>query len=133
MSGLSVVTIAFGLFILVARGPLIFAPKGTIEVYRKLLETKTRIRALGVCVSVLSVGMVVLARGSEEIAVQIIRVLGWFVTLAVVFLLLLLPSLYRQMVLAILEAIQNMALLRFMGVLGTAFGGFIIYLGFAVA
>ena len=133
MSGLSVVTIAFGLFILVARGPLIFAPTGTIDVYRKFLDTTTRIRALGVCVSVLSAGMVLLARGSEEPAAQIIEVIGWFVAVAVVVLLLIVPSLYRQMALAMLDAVQDAMVLRFMGVLGTAFGVFVIYLGFALA
>ena len=112
MTSLSVVTIALGVFVVMARGPLIFAPTRTVAAYRRALDTTMRIRALGVGIGVLGLGLVLLARESAEPAAQLVEVLGALITGAVVVLLLMLPSLYRRLALDILDAAEQARLLR---------------------
>ena len=133
MSGLSILTIAFGLCIIAIRGPLIFAHARTLEMYRWLLGTTARVRAFGGAMVLLSLGLVVLAWGAAQPEARIIGFIGGFVAVAVCVLLLVLPHLYRRMALAMLDAMQNMLVMRFIGLLGTAFGGVMLYLAITVA
>jgi hypothetical protein len=132
MNSLAIVSIVLGSVIIIARGPMVVAPKGTLAVFRQLIQSPARIRILGVFVALLGLAMVATARGIDQSAAQVILVFGWFLSLVSIFLLLLFPSLYRGLASFFLEVFEETAAFRAVGVIGVAFGVFFLYLGIAV-
>jgi hypothetical protein len=132
MNGLATVSIALGTLIIVIRGPMVVAPKGTLEVYRQLIQTPARIRILGVFVALLGLAMIAAAWGIDQTAAQVVLVFGWFLSLVSLFLLLLFPTLYRGLAAFFLDALEDTSAIRAVGVIGVAFGVFFLYLGISV-
>jgi uncharacterized protein YjeT (DUF2065 family) len=128
MSKLAIATTAVGVLVVLARGPLIFAPQATLAVYRKLLETHARIRAIGACVVVLGVALAVSAQGVDRTAAQVVFAFASIIALGAL-LLLVYPSAYKRLADTVLAAVEDPTTLRAFGVLGTAIGAVLIYLG----
>jgi uncharacterized protein YjeT (DUF2065 family) len=129
MSELAIATTAVGVLIVLVRGPLIFAPQATLGVYRKLLETHTRIRVMGGCVVLIGAALALSAQGIDQTAAQVIFAVGGLIVLFAVFGLLVYPSAYKGLADALLAAMDDSTTLRALGVLGVGIGAIFIYLG----
>lgn len=128
MSELAIVTTAVGVLIVLARGPLIFAPRATLGIYRKLLETHARIRVIGACVVALGVALAVSAQGVDRTAAEVIFAISGIIALGAL-LLLVYPSAYKRLADTVLAAVEDSTTLRAFGVLGAGIGALLIYLG----
>jgi uncharacterized protein YjeT (DUF2065 family) len=129
MSELAIVTTAFGVLIVLVRGPLIFAPQATLGIYRKLLETHARIRVVGVCVAALGIALALSARGVDQTAAQVIFALGCLMGLFAAIPLLVYPSVYKGLADSFLAAVDDSTTLRAFGVLAVGIGAVFLYLG----
>jgi hypothetical protein len=93
MPELAVLSIALGLLIAVARGPMVVAPRATLAAYRRVLETDVRVRMLGVGLASLGLGLIVFARGSDAGAARFLFAFGWLLAaIAALFGLILFRS-----------------------------------------
>ena len=134
MSGLAWCSVAFGVLLLVSRGPLAFAPAATMRFYHGVVATPARVRVLGVVIGVLGLLVASTSWAGEGGAEQFFRGLGaLFILLAV--LLLVAPAAYQRIAEAVLsfsdESVDT-AVVRGVGIFAMALGAFLIYLGLAV-
>jgi hypothetical protein len=132
MQELALVSVVAGALIIAVRGPSVLAPAAAVSAYRWVLETQARIRSLGVVVAALGGVMIVSAHGSDQGAAWVISIVGWLWGLGALLLMLVFTSLYREVAGGILDAIDDPAVVRALGVLGTLFGAFLVYLGIGV-
>ena len=130
MSGLGWAVTALGLAIIVTRGPLIFAPEATLDVYRRLLGTTTRIRGLGVAIAGIGLAFVASAEGTDSLAASLVNALGLIMAAAAILLFIALPNVVQAFAESILDAISDVA--RPIGVLAVALGLGFVWLGVAV-
>ena len=131
MSNTAIISVLIGVIIILSRGPLIFWPEATREFYLKLIATNTRMRLIGLCVLALGIAMILAARDEAHEASIIILALGWFMAFVAIFGELIFTSILRLIGEAVLEALDNV-MLRGLGVFGTGFGAFFIWLGLKV-
>lgn len=131
MNGLAIICIAFGVLIVVTRGPLVFAPEYTLRLYRKVLETRFRIRVMGLIVLPLPVWLILVAQDHPHQGADIMIGLGYVFTVAVVFLLIIFADFFRFVANAVLDGMDSL-ILRGIGVIALGIGGVFIYLGLAV-
>ncbi len=131
MDHLSIICITLGIFIIVVRGPLIFAPEFTLRSYRKLLATTLRIRITGMIFLILPVAMILAAWGDHRDGAEIIMGLGYILGFFVVVFLLIFTNIYKLIADAFLDAMDNL-ILRGLGVISLGIGSFFIYVGVAV-
>jgi hypothetical protein len=127
MSSLALISVIYGILVVVNRLPLVLAPKATTEFYRKLLVNNTGIRIMGVLGTLLGLAMIISAWRSDQSAALIILVFGWLVALASVGLLLLFTSTYKKISKTFLELDPTVH--RVFGAVVTGIGFFFIYLG----
>ena len=73
MSGLAIVCILTGIFIIAARGPLIFWPEPTREFYLKLISSNNRSRVLGLFLGLIGGAFIVASRASDHEAAVFIQ------------------------------------------------------------
>ena len=132
MTQLALVSVVAGAVIIGVRGPFVLAPAASSAGGRWLIASRARIRAAGVIFGALGLAMIVSAQGSAQGAAWVISILGWFWVLAAVFPLLIFTSWYQKLAGGILDALDDSALLRVLGALGTLFGAFLVYLGVGV-
>jgi hypothetical protein len=132
MNELAVVSVVAGAIIIAVRGPFVFAPAATAAVARQFIASNAGIRVAGVIFATLGLAMILSAQGSAEGAAWVISILGWFWVLAAVFLLLIFTSFYQRVAVGIMDALDEPALLRLLGVVATLFGAFLVYLGISV-
>ncbi len=128
---LAIVCIVAGVLLILGRGPLIFAPERTLELYRRMVGTEAAVRIVGLCVGALGAGMAVLARGGGGTGVSIVFVLG-LVLAAAGLMLLVLPSPYRRVADSVLDFVRDSVdagVVRALGILAVGIGAFIVYLG----
>ena len=123
--------IPLGIFIIVSRGSLIFAPDATLRSYRKLLATTLRIRIMGIILLILPMAMILAAWGDHRDGAEIIMGLGYIFGFVVVVFLLIFTSIYKLIADAFLDAMDNV-ILRGLGAISLGIGIFFIYLGVAV-
>ncbi len=131
MNAIAVVSILFGLLIIATRGPLIFAPEGTIRVFLRLIETPARIRALACVLLLIGLASLGSVSGGGGTLAVVIEVIGWWMLAASGFLLLA-PSVYQRLARNIMEAFGASAL-RAIGFLGVGVGALFVYFGAAAA
>jgi uncharacterized protein YjeT (DUF2065 family) len=134
MDGLAVVSIVFGVLVIVFRGPLIFAPGRTIDFYRRLIATDTRVRIIGVPIAVIGLSMIGLAWDSTETAPRVLFGFGWFLAVGAAVLLGL-SSRWRRMAesfMVLMRDGMDPMVLRFIGVVAVAIGALFVYLGLEV-
>ncbi len=131
MSALAWLCVAVGALVILSRAPLIVFPAQTLDVYRKLIATDTRLRALGGVVVVLGLGLVALAWNAATTAASFVFALGWLL-LAGAILLLAFPAFYRRLVESFIDLMTlsaDPAALRLAGAAGTAVGALLVYAG----
>jgi len=132
MNELALVSVVAGAVIIAVRVPFVLAPLAAAAFARRFIASSAGIRVAGVLFAVLGLAMILSARGSAERAAWVISILGWFWVLAAVFLLLIFTSFYQRVAAGIMDALDEPALLRLLGVVATLFGAFLVYLGIAV-
>jgi len=128
MNKLSLVCILGGVFAILTRGPLIFAPEATMRLIRKLTVNNTRVRLLGLFILFFGFALSLAARDSSLAIGQLIFILGFLVAFVSILLLLIFPAAYRQVIDFVSDF--DTSVLRTAGFLGVVFGAFFLYLGF---
>ena len=132
MSQLALVSVIAGAVIIAVRGPFVLAPTASSAAGRWLIASRARIRVAGVIFAALGLVMILSAHGSNQGTAWVISIVGWLWALASVFLLLIFTSFYQQMARGIMDALDDLALMRVLGAIGALFGALLIYLGIAV-
>ncbi|MEE9280932.1 MAG: DUF2065 family protein [Myxococcota bacterium] len=131
MDALAIPCILIGVLVILARGPLIFAPAATLRVYRKLIASDARLRVVGFVLAALGAAVVRSGWGVEGLAAQALSVLGWLLCFAGLAVLLF-PGPWRRVadsVLGIASESVDAAFLRVVGVIAVAAGAGLVYLG----
>ena len=132
MNQLALVSVVAGAAIIAVRGPFVLAPTVSSAGGRWLIASRARLRAAGCLFAALGLAMILSAHASTQELAWVISTVGWLWVLAAVFLLLIFASFYQRMALGIMDALEDAALVRWLGLAGTLFGAFLIYLGIAV-
>ena len=132
MNQLALVSVVAGAVIIAVRGPFVLAPAASSAGGRWLIASSARIRVAGVLFAALGLAMILSAQSSAQGAALVISILGWLWMLAAVFLLLIFTSLYQRIAVRIMDLLNDSAVLRWLGVIGTLFGAFLVYLGIGV-
>jgi len=127
MNNASLVCILIGVLVIAARGPLVFAPGRTIEVYRKLVASHARIRVMGIFIGGLGAACLAAGWGLENIAAYLVLGMGCLMTAGSIFLIVF-AFLYKIVADAFFDAMDDL-LLRLLGVFGVLFGALFIWLG----
>ena len=127
MSSLAMISVIYGILIVVNRLPLVFAPQATTEFYRKLLADDTRIRIMGVLGTLLGLAMIISAWHSDQSAALIVLAFGCFVVFVTVVLVLGFTSTYKKIAEGFLDL--DPAVHRVFGSILTGIGVFFICLG----
>ena len=129
MSAVSVMSIVFGIIIIVGRAPLVFAPEATLRLIRKIISNKGTLRIVGIFTAVLGLALITSAWGVDQSAALILYWLGWFIVFAAVVELI-----FTAFVQRIANSIWSMknSTARILGLCTIVVGAFFIYLGFAV-
>ncbi len=130
MSVLAWMVTGFGVLIIATRAPLIFAPEATLTFYRKVLESLSNIRVLGVALVGMGMALVASAESSQGAAASLANTVGWVIASASLLFLIILPNLYRAAAETVLDMLADVA--RPLGVLAVAVGLGIVWLGVAV-
>lgn len=132
MSTPGILCIAVGAFVVLLRGPMIFAPRRTLRAYRSLVSTDARVRAVGAVLAALGAWIVVSGpRGGDPVS-GVLAVLGWLIVFAGGILLLFAGSMRNVVdsVLSIASESVDPAFIRVVGVLAVALGVGLIVLGY---
>ena len=131
MDSPSIICIAVGFLVIVRRGPLIFAPRATLDFHdRLILSTKFRFRVFGVVIATLAMALLFSDFG-EGVLAGVLRTFGWLITTAAL-LFLVLPNVLRrilQTILVYIEKSVDSGILRIVGLLAVVFGLALIYVG----
>ncbi len=132
MTQLALLSVVAGAIIIAVRGPFILAPAASLAGSRWLIASKARLRVAGVVFALLGLAMISSAQGSAQGAALVVSILGWLWVLGAVFLLLIFTSSYQRFIVRIMNALEDSAVPRVAGVIGTLFGAFLVYLGIGV-
>ena len=132
MSQLALVSVIAGVVIIAVRAPFALAPAAAAAGGRWLIASTARIRVAGVLFATLGLAMIASAQSSTRWEALVVSILGWLWLLAAVFLLLIFTSLYQRIAVVIMNALDDSAVLRVIGVVATLFGAWLVYLGIAV-
>ncbi len=132
MSTLSIITIFIGSLIIVVRAPMIVFPNRTIEVYKKLTATDSRIRSMGLAAICLAVAAIYLSYNSVYPAARIILFWGYIAGTLTFLFGIVCTSRYREFIVCFVEISENRTLLRFFSAGAVLFGCFLVYLGVGV-
>jgi len=117
MSSLAFVSLILGIFIVLSRGPFIFAPDATRKFFIELfLASKTRLRKVGISVVACGVLMIIVAQGRDQTAAVIFKCYGWFIAIAASVFHVICTSLTREIGKNIMESF-NVSTLRILGLL----------------
>ena len=129
MSDLALISIIFGILIVVGRAPLVFAPDTAIRFIRRVINKKIVLRIMGIPTALLGLAMIFSAWGSDQSAALIILLLGWFIAFMAV-----LELIFTSFIQRIANSIWNMdnSLARILGLLSVVLGAFFIYIGLVV-
>ena len=132
MSHLALVSIALGTLVIATRGPLVFAPAGTLGAYRNLIRSNARVRVLGVFGTLIGLAMIAAASGTDGAGAWVIWVWGCLALAVSALFVLPFASAYRQVTEVIVDLMENSDLSRLLGALNIAFGALLVYLGLCV-
>ena len=134
MDSLSIICIAVGIFAIVSRGPLIFAPSATLRFYdRWMFSTNARFRVFGVVFATLAMALLFSDFG-EGVLAGLLNTFGWFMA-TVALLCLVLPNVFRrffQTIFGYIEKSLDERIIRIVGFVGVVFGLALIYVGIYV-
>jgi hypothetical protein len=132
MNGLAIVSVLWGILIIISRTPFLIAPVATINTYRKISSTNTRIRMMGVVMIVLSLFTILFAQKSAEAIADVYLLFGWIAALVSVFMLLIFPIIIKEILEFSLKLFSRSVTARLIMIIPTAIGIFLIYMGIAV-
>jgi hypothetical protein len=127
MGTVSILYILLGVLIIVTRGPLIIAPRATLDFYRRLMSTNAGVRGLGLVTGVLGAVFLLLPLGPGN-AAGILRGLGWLWVAATVWLLSA-PNSYRLLANSFIDTLDDEAIGRILGLFAVVIGAALIYVG----
>lgn len=134
MEPLAVSLAVLAALVLVARGLLLFAPAATVRTWLRIVRSPTALRGFALLLGGLGTLVITTARPAHDahgwIAV-VAEGIGWAM-LAVAAWLLAWPEGYRRVAETFLDAMDDEATLRAIGVIGVAVGLGIAWLAFAV-
>ena len=135
MNWLSIFCIAVGIFIMVSRAPLIFAPSASLRLASRLLfATPGRLRLFGIFVPLpIGLALVTLPFGEGSLA-HWLDGFGWLLMLVTAGFMIFQAVVQRwgQAIFDFLENSVDDAVLRLLGVFGVAVGAVLIYVGIYV-
>ena len=131
MSALAIVIVAFGLMIILTRGPFIFAPEKTRARTLQLFETDSRMRALGLAFALIGAVFLWASWGGTGTPAVVVYLFGVFaLTLAVVSIIPF-PGRMRRFALRVWGGFSETAL-RVIGVSSVIVGLMLVYFGFTL-
>jgi len=87
VSDVSILCVLVGSLFIVARGPLVVAPRATLRVFRRLLATKARVRTFAIALVPLAAALILPSLG-DGTAAEVLHALGWIYLAAILWLLL---------------------------------------------
>jgi uncharacterized protein YjeT (DUF2065 family) len=129
MSAVSVMSIIFGIIIIVGRAPLVVAPGATLRLIRRIINNKGTLRIVGIFSAVLGVALVAAAWDVRQSAALILYWLGWLLFFAA--LVELIFTAFVQKIAISIWSMKN-STARILGIVAVVIGAFFIYLGIAV-
>ncbi len=131
MDGLAISCIVVGVLVILARGPLTFAPAATLRVYGTLYATDARVRVIGFALAALGAVIIYSGWGVGDLAAQALSVMGWLLCFAGLAVLLFAGPWRRvaDSVMQIASESVDAAFLRVVGVIAVAAGAGLVYLG----
>ena len=129
MSVVSVMSIIFGIVIIVGRAPLVVAPGATLRLIRRIIDNKGTLRIVGIFTAVLGLALIAAAWNADQSAALILAWLGWLI-----FCAALIELIFTAFVQRLANAVWSMGntTARILGVFAVIIGTFFIYLGVAV-
>jgi uncharacterized protein YjeT (DUF2065 family) len=129
MNAVSVMSIIFGIVIILGRAPLVFAPGATLRLIRRIINNKGTLRIVGIFTAVLGVALIAAAWDVRQSAALILYWLGWLL-----FFAALVELIFTAFVQRIAIAIWSMknSTARILGVFAVIIGAFFLSLGIAV-
>jgi uncharacterized protein YjeT (DUF2065 family) len=128
MNRISLVSIILGIFIIVYRSPLIFAPAAVMRFFAdKVTANNIRIRALGLFFLAFGIAMVFAARESGMALGQVFVVWGVLVVFISIVTLVVFPGIYKQII-DFFSGVDS-SVLRSIGVFAVAIGIILIWIG----
>ena len=132
MGDVSFVSILLGTIIILTRGPMIFAPKGTRDFFLKaFFSSHTRIRVIGLLTVGLGILIIYAAQGNNHPVAVIFEYFGWFVAVIAGLIFLVFTSVFKEIAENVLDNMDEL-ILRIIGIIAVGMGGLFIYLGLYV-
>ena len=132
MNGLAIVSILWGILIITTRTPVLLAPRVTIDTYQKISSSNTRIRIMGVVITVLCLFTILFAQKSAADIADLYLLFGWFAASISTLILLIFPIIFKEIIDFSLKLFSKSMTARLIMIIPTAIGIFLIYIGFAV-
>ena len=126
MNILPVVSIVFGILIIIGRAPLLFAPETALKTIRNLVGSTWKLRLIGVSTFLFGVIMLAVTCMTEQRYPIPVMSLGCLFTV-VGMLLILIPSIIQKLAIRIWSMSTLQA--RALGLISVLIGGYLIYLG----
>jgi uncharacterized protein YjeT (DUF2065 family) len=128
MSAVSVMSIIFGIVIILGRAPLVFAPDAALRLILRIINNKSTLRIVGIFTAVLGLALIASAWDVHQSAALILYWLGWLI-----FCAALVELIFTAFVQRIANAVWSMKNLtaRILGLVAVVIGAFFIYLGLA--
>jgi uncharacterized protein YjeT (DUF2065 family) len=129
MSAVSLMSIIFGIVIIVGRAPLVFAPGAALRLIRRIINNKGALRIVGIFTAVLGLALIAAAWDVRQSAALILYWLGWLLFFAAIVELI-----FTAFVQKIANAVWSMknTTARILGVVAVVIGAFFVYLGLVV-
>ena len=129
MSAVSVMSVIFGIIIILGRAPLLFEPEATLQLIRRIINKKGTLRIVGVFTAVLGLALIASAWNVHQSAALILYWLGWVLFFAAIVEMIFTAFVQR---IAISIWSMNNTTARILGLVAMIIGAFFIYLGIAV-
>jgi len=133
MEPIAIVTAFLGALYIVGRGPLLVAPTGTVDFYRRMYSTTGRGRAAGVVLAIIAPVLIVTAvqaRPTHGDVTNVIQVIGWIAAVAAAWVIIAPEHGLRLANKTVFSA--SKPALRFLGALNIAVGLALWWLAFFV-
>jgi uncharacterized protein YjeT (DUF2065 family) len=129
MSAVSVMSIIFGIVIILGRAPLVFAPGAALRLVRRTINNKGTLRIVGIFTAVLGLTLIAAAWDVHQSAALILYWLGWLIFCAALVELIF-TAFVQRITISIWS--MNNTTARILGIVAVVIGAFFIYLGLAV-
>lgn len=126
MNILPVVSIVFGVIIIVGRTPLLFAPEAALKVIHNIIQKKSNLRLIGSSTTLFGVFMIAAVITTNQLYPLTVSLLGYFFAI-VGGSLVIFPSSIQKLAVKIWSMSNLVA--RILGLTSVILGLFLIYIG----